>query len=91
MEETNRPVWIWECVSGEFLNIEKLKTFLDWKDVFFIGYFIKKSIINEVLHSYELLSVLVFSLKNIEKTKKQLPINIDYIKMVFSEVQINLK
>lgn len=70
MEETNRPVWIWECVADEFLNLEKLKMYLDWKDVFLIGYFIKKKTINEVLHNYELLSILVYSLRNIEKTKK---------------------
>lgn len=43
------------------------------------------------MHSYELLSILVYSLKNIEKTKKNLPINFDYVKRVFGELQINVK
>ena len=34
---------------------------------------------------------MVTALKNIEKTKRSLPINIDYIKLVFAELSVNLK
>lgn len=50
LEETNRPVWIWECVSDSFLNIGRLKNLLELKDIFLLGYFVKKFFIQEVMH-----------------------------------------
>lgn len=43
------------------------------------------------MHQYEMLSILVQSMRHIEKSKKSLPISMSYVKKVFGEVQLNLR
>lgn len=50
LEDTERPIWIWECISDSFLNINGLERMMDWQDTFLIGYFVKKFFIQEIMN-----------------------------------------
>ena len=63
---------------------------MSWKNVFLIGYFCNKFLVQEIMNSYELLNTLVDALKSIESTKKGLPIGVVYIQKVFKELSDNL-
>jgi NhaP-type Na+/H+ or K+/H+ antiporter len=90
-ENIERPIWIWNCISSEFLTLETIQTCVNNKDLFLLGYFFKKYLTSELLHNYELLFTLITGFRNINDTRKSLPINLDYIKLVFAEINVDLK
>ena len=90
-EEIERPIWIWKCISSDFLTMERIQKFVNYKNTFILGFFCKKYLVSELLHNYEMLFTLIIGLRNIDNTKKSLPINISYIKLVFAEIHVDLK
>lgn len=90
-EDIERPIWIWKCVSSDFLTMESVQKFVKYKNTLILGYFCKKYLVSALLHNYEMLFTLIIGLRKINDTKKSLPINIDYIKLVFAEVHVDLK
>lgn len=50
LEDTKRPIWIWECISDSLLNINGLERMMKWHDNFFIGYFVNKFFIHEIMN-----------------------------------------
>lgn len=91
LEETDKPIWIWEYLSSSFLSSAQIRKLIHYKDTLFIGWFSRKIIISHLMYDYEILFNIIQALKNINETKRNIPINIDFINIVFGEIEINLR
>ena len=53
------------------------------KNTFLLGYISSKILVNNLLFEYEILFSITVALKNISDSKKNIPINISFIRSVF--------
>ena len=91
LTDIEKPVWIWQCISENFISVEWIQTLghLNTKPI--IGYFSKRFLMSYLLNAYEILFNLVIALSEVFHKKSELPINKELVNEVFSEVSVNLE
>lgn len=91
LEELNKSIWIWECISNKFISIDNLESLLKKKDMFLVGYYVKTMIINNLLFSYAILSTILKAMTEVIIEHSKIPLPEQYIKKVFNEIKANIK
>lgn len=90
-EDINRPIWIHEYISDEFIQLDKIQSLLKYKSSPIIGGYFRGQLNNMVLYYFKVVQSFYLAFKNVDHLRKEIGNNGQYIKESFDELYRNMQ
>ena len=87
MEEIEIPIFLWECVSDNLMDPVYLAYLIKNKDLPIIGRVFRSLLTNEFMKTYEVLSSLIMSIREVIENRDELPLHKKYIDLIMKELK----
>lgn len=87
MEEPGSKIWLWEAVSQSLMDPSYLNLLIKYKDVPLLGMLMKRFLNHEFMKTYEILSSLIMSIKEVVENRAELPMHNKYLDVIIKELK----
>lgn len=87
MEDVEAELWIWECISGHVMKSGYLGFLVQYKDFPLIGYLSRWYLTSVFMETYEILTCLILSIREVLREGGNLPFNRDCRSQIIKELK----